>query len=106
MIPRRRVRWSSTAAAAVSRCPAWWTRTSTPTRRPGAAPGCRAAGRGTIAEFAARVVARTGVPVVGGVAAAVGIAESLVRQGLTTSKVRTYAPPRPKLIANWPPGDR
>ncbi|MEU2222224.1 aspartate/glutamate racemase family protein [Streptomyces sp. NPDC018347] len=63
-------------------------------------------GCGGMAGLAERVVARTGVPVVDGVAAAVGIAESLVRQGLTTSKIRTYAPPRPKLIANWPPGDR
>lgn len=63
-------------------------------------------GCGGMAGLAERVVERTGVPVVDGVAAAVGIAESLVRQGLTTSKVRTYAPPRPKLIANWPPGGR
>ncbi len=42
----------------------------------------------------------TGVPVVDGVAAAVTIAESLVRLGLTTSKVRTYAEPRPKRIVH------
>ena len=46
----------------------------------------------------------TGVPVVDGVAAAVTIAESLVRLGLTTSKVRTYAAPRPKTFKDWPPG--
>lgn len=40
----------------------------------------------------------TGVPVVDGVAAAVTVAESLVRLGLTTSKARTYAEPRPKHI--------
>ena len=45
---------------------------------------------------------RTGVPVVDGVAAAVTIAESLVRLGLRTSKVRTYAPPRPKRITGFP----
>ncbi len=45
---------------------------------------------------------RLGVPVVDGVAAAVTIAESLVRLGLSTSKVRTYAPPRPKKIIGWP----
>ncbi|MDJ0314057.1 aspartate/glutamate racemase family protein [Arthrobacter sp. H35-D1] len=45
---------------------------------------------------------RLGVPVVDGVAAAVTIAESLVRLGLSTSKVRTYAPPRPKKITGWP----
>lgn len=48
--------------------------------------------------------ARVDVPVVDGVAAAVTVAESLVRLGLTTSKIRTYAPPRPKTFANWPPG--
>ena len=42
------------------------------------------------------------VPVVDGVAAAVTIAESLVRLGLKTSKVRTYAPPRPKRITGFP----
>jgi len=42
------------------------------------------------------------VPVVDGVAAAVTIAESLVRLGLTTSKVRTYATPRPKTVIGWP----
>ena len=36
------------------------------------------------------------MPVVDGVTAAVTIAESLVRLGLSTSKVRTYARPRPK----------
>jgi allantoin racemase len=48
------------------------------------------------------VAAATGVPVVDGVAAAVALAESLVRLGLTTSKVRTYARPRPKTITGWP----
>jgi allantoin racemase len=60
-------------------------------------------GCGGMAGLAERVVKRTGVPVVDGVSAAVTIAESLVRLGLSTSKVRTYAPPRPKQIANWPP---
>ncbi|QNS07673.1 aspartate/glutamate racemase family protein [Streptomyces xanthii] len=60
-------------------------------------------GCGGMAGLTEQVVARTGVPVVDGVAAAVTIAESLVRLGLTTSKVRTYAPPRPKAIRNWPP---
>ncbi|MET4062098.1 allantoin racemase [Arthrobacter sp. UYP6] len=44
----------------------------------------------------------TGVPVVDGVAAAVVIAEGLVRLGLSTSKIRTYAPPRPKKVTGWP----
>ncbi|MCW2135083.1 aspartate/glutamate racemase family protein [Arthrobacter sp. VKM Ac-2550] len=59
-------------------------------------------GCGGMAGLAERVVERTGVPVVDGVAAAVTIAESLVRMGLTTSKIRTYAPPRPKTFKNWP----
>jgi allantoin racemase len=46
---------------------------------------------------------RVRVPVVDGVAAAVTVAESLVRLGLTTSKVRTYATPRPKALKGWPP---
>jgi allantoin racemase len=40
--------------------------------------------------------------VVDGVAAAVAAAESLVRLGLTTSKVRTFANPRPKKVTGWP----
>jgi allantoin racemase len=60
-------------------------------------------GCGGMAGLAERVVERTGVPVVDGGAAAVTVAESLVRLGLRTSKVRTYARPRSKLIANWPP---
>ena len=62
-------------------------------------------GCGGMAELNERVAARTGVPIVDGVAAAVTIAESLVRLGLTTSKVRTYASPRPKTFTNWPPRD-
>jgi allantoin racemase len=40
--------------------------------------------------------------VVDGVTAAVALAESLVRLGLSTSKVRTYARPRRKTITGWP----
>ena len=43
-----------------------------------------------------------GVPVVDGVAAAVKLAEDLVELGLSTSKVRTYAPPRKKAMRYWP----
>ena len=43
-----------------------------------------------------------GVPVVEGVAAGAMLAEGLVRLGLTTSKIRTYAPPRPKSLTGWP----
>ena len=59
-------------------------------------------GCGGMAELEAKVRERTGVPVVDGVAAAVTVAESLVRLGLSTSKVRTYAPARPKKMTGWP----
>lgn len=59
-------------------------------------------GCGGMAELKDRVVELCGVPVVDGVQAAVAVAESLVRLGLTTSKVRTYAPPRPKKITGFP----
>ena len=59
-------------------------------------------GCGGMAELETAVRERTGVPVVDGVAAAVTVAESLVRLGLSTSKVRTYAPPRLKRIDGWP----
>ena len=60
-------------------------------------------GCGGMAGLTEAVAERTGAPVVDGVAAAVTIAEGLVRLGLTTSRVRTYAPPRPKTIVGWPP---
>lgn len=60
-------------------------------------------GCGGMAGLRSRVIERTGAPVVDGVAAAVGIAESLVRQGLSTSKLRTYAEPRAKAYRHWPP---
>ena len=56
-----------------------------------------------MADLRARVIERTGAPVVDGVAAAVTIAEGLVRQSLSTSKLRTYAPARAKSFRNWPP---
>lgn len=59
-------------------------------------------GCGGMAELKDRVVELCGVPVVDGVQAAVQVAESLVRLGLTTSKVRTYAPPRPKRVTGFP----
>lgn len=59
-------------------------------------------GCGGMAGLEERVAAATGVPVVDGVRAAVAVAEGLVRQGLTTSKARTYAPPRPKALVGWP----
>lgn len=59
-------------------------------------------GCGGMAELEEQVRTATGVPIVDGVRAAVTIAESLVRMGLSTSKVRTYAPPRPKMLSGWP----
>jgi allantoin racemase len=53
-------------------------------------------GCGGMAGLDEAVREATGVPVVDGVAAAVTVAQSLVGMGLRTSKVRTYAPPRPK----------
>lgn len=61
-------------------------------------------GCGGMAELAARITDRTGVPVVDGVASAVTIAESLVRMRLSTSKVRTFHPPRTKHVVT--PSDR
>jgi allantoin racemase len=49
-----------------------------------------------------KVAAAIGAPVVDGVAAAVKLAEAVVGLGLRTSKVRTYAAPRPKQITAWP----
>lgn len=59
-------------------------------------------GCGGMAELEAEVSAATGVPVVDGVRSAVVIAEGLIRMGLRTSKVRTYASPRPKEVRGWP----
>jgi len=55
-------------------------------------------GCGGMAGLGERVNKATGVPVVDGVAAAVTVAESLVRLGLTTSNIRTYAAPRRKRL--------
>ncbi|MFJ4457231.1 aspartate/glutamate racemase family protein [Pseudomonas sp. NPDC089392] len=59
-------------------------------------------GCGGMAGLDEQIRQRTGVPVVDGVSAAVTIAESLVRMGLSTSKVRTYATPRAKKVIGWP----
>jgi allantoin racemase len=59
-------------------------------------------GCGGMAGLDQQIRERTGVPVVDGVTAAVALAESLVRLGLKTSKVRTYAPPRTKKMIGWP----
>ena len=59
-------------------------------------------GCGGMAGLDARVAEATGVPVVDGVAAAVKLAEALHGLGLRTSKVRSFAPPRPKVVTGWP----
>lgn len=59
-------------------------------------------GCGGMAGLDAAVRAEVQVPVVDGVSAAVKLAESLVQLGLSTSKVRTYAPARPKVMTSWP----
>jgi allantoin racemase len=59
-------------------------------------------GCGGMAGLDEQIRQRAGVPVVDGVASAVTIAESLVRMRLSTSKVRTYAAPRPKTVVGWP----
>lgn len=59
-------------------------------------------GCGGMAGLNEAVAAATGAPVVDGVAAAVTLAEGLVRMGLKTSKVRTYAPARKKRVTGWP----
>jgi allantoin racemase len=61
-------------------------------------------GCGGMAGLHEAVRAATGVPVVDGVTAAVKLAESLVGLSLSTSKVRTYATPRPKRVTGWPLG--
>ncbi|WP_269189782.1 aspartate/glutamate racemase family protein [Haloechinothrix halophila] len=59
-------------------------------------------GCGGMAGLDDEIRAVTGAPVVDGVAAAVGLAESLVGLGLTTSKIGSYAAPRPKTVTGWP----
>lgn len=55
-----------------------------------------------MADLHERTSTELDVPVVDGVAAGVRLAESLVALGLRTSKVRTYARPRPKRLSGWP----
>ncbi|WP_246490657.1 aspartate/glutamate racemase family protein [Brevibacterium oceani] len=59
-------------------------------------------GCGGMADLGRTITDRCAVPVVDGVTAAVRLAESLVGLGLRTSKVRTYAPARPKRMSGWP----
>jgi allantoin racemase len=59
-------------------------------------------GCGGMAGLNIAVAEATGVPVVDGIAAAVTLGEALVRMGLKTSKICTYAAPEPKRISGWP----
>lgn len=59
-------------------------------------------GCGGMAGLDERLTQELGVPVVDGVTSAVVLAESLAALGVSTSKSRTYAPPRPKRISGWP----
>ena len=52
-----------------------------------------------MADLAAELAATHGLPVVDGVAAAVTLAEGLVRMGLKTSRLGPYATPRAKVYA-------
>jgi allantoin racemase len=49
-----------------------------------------------MADLAARLADKHGLPVIDGVASAVKLAEALATLGLKTSKIGTYAAPRPK----------
>ena len=55
-----------------------------------------------MADLAADLSTRCGLPVVDGVAAAVALVEALARLGLRTSKLGGYAPPLPKIIRGFP----
>ena len=59
-------------------------------------------GCGGMAGLDQAVAAATGVPVVDGVTAATKLAEALIGLRLSTSKIRTYATPRPKRVTGWP----
>lgn len=59
-------------------------------------------GCGGMVDLETAVLKATAAPVVDGVSAAVKVAESLVSLKLSTSKVRTYAAPRPKNVRSWP----
>jgi allantoin racemase len=49
-----------------------------------------------MADLAARLTDKHGLPVIDGVASAVKLAEALATLGLKTSKIGAYAGPRPK----------
>ncbi len=55
-----------------------------------------------MAGLEAAITDELGVPVIDGVGAAVRLAEAVVGLGLRTSKISTYAFPKPKSIIAWP----
>ena len=59
-------------------------------------------GSAAMAGLAPALSKALGLPVVDGVASAVQLAESVVRLGLTTSRVNGYAQPLPKHRPGWP----
>jgi allantoin racemase len=59
-------------------------------------------GCGGMAGFDKELEETLGVPVIDGVVAAVKLAEACYDYGLKTSKVRSFASPRPKKILGWP----
>jgi allantoin racemase len=54
-----------------------------------------------MADLAARLSQQHGLPVVDGVASAIKLAEALGALGLKTSKIGSYAAPRPKAYLGW-----
>ena len=98
-------------ARPTSRCSRWRTRTAMPARASrrrssGARRDDRAEaivlGCAGMADLAADLSERRGLPVVDGVAAAVVLVESLARLGLRTSKQGGYAAPLAKTIRGFP----
>lgn len=59
-------------------------------------------GCGGMAGLAERVAERTGLPVIDGIAAAVGLAEAIHRQGLKPSKHLSFEEPPAKTMLGWP----
>jgi allantoin racemase len=55
-----------------------------------------------MAGVTAAITEKVGVPAVDGVAAAVGLAQAVVRLGLSTSKLGVYAPGPHNARSHWP----
>ncbi|MET9609554.1 aspartate/glutamate racemase family protein [Streptomyces sp. NPDC006512] len=55
--------------------------------------------------LADEIAAELGVPVVDGIAAGVALAEAVVRMGLSTSRICTYAAPGETAVKGWPLSD-